>query len=177
MIFLESPWPILVVGIAAEAILAVMLIRTGRGVLLGAMAAVAAVVGIGVLIEQSVITERKQVTVTIEDAAAALEANDLPRLLKLLAPDAAKTRQEAALAMQQAEFVQVRIRNLDIHFIATTSPRTAKATFTVIATGKDRRGEVGQVTLRPFPMVVRLRLDSGRWLITDHELVEDPRGM
>ena len=132
--------------------------------------------GIGVLIEQSVVTERKQVTATIDDAAAALEADNLPRLLKLLAPDATKTRQEAITAFEQAEFVQVRIRNLDIAIIHTTSPPTAKATFTVIATAKDRRGEVGQVTLRPFPMVVHLRLDSGRWLITNHDMPDDPRG-
>ena len=31
MIFLESPWPILLIGIAVEAVLAVMLLRTRAG--------------------------------------------------------------------------------------------------------------------------------------------------
>jgi hypothetical protein len=175
MIFLESPWPVLVIGLAAEAILAVILVRTGRGVLLGAMAAVAVVVGIGLLLERLVVTDRKLVAHSIDAAAAALEANDLPRLLELLAPDAAETRQAATQALQEGEFIQVRIYGLEVAVVRTTSPPTAKATFNVIATGKFRRGEFGQQTLRPFPMIVRLRWEAGRWLITGHEFVEDPR--
>jgi hypothetical protein len=177
MIFLESPWPILVIGLAAEAILVVILVRTGRGVLLGAMAAVAVVVGIGLLVERLVVTDRKLVARTIDGAAAALEANDLPRLLELLAPDAVKTREVATEALREGEFIQVRIYGLEVAVVRTTSPPTAKATFNVITTVKDRRGMLGQQTLRPFPMVVRLRWESGRWLITENEFVEDPRRM
>jgi hypothetical protein len=177
MIFLESPWPILVIGLAAEAILVVILVRTGRGVLLAAMAAVAVTVGIGLLVERLVVTDRKLVAHSIDAAAAALEANDLPRLLELLAPDAAETRQAASAALQAGEFIQVRIYGLEVAVVRTTSPPTAKATFNVIATGKDRRGMFDQQSLRPFPMIVRLRWESGRWLITGHEIVEDPRRM
>ena len=42
---LESPWPALVFGIFAEALLGIILLRTGRGVLLWAMAGVGLVVG------------------------------------------------------------------------------------------------------------------------------------
>jgi ketosteroid isomerase-like protein len=173
MIFLESPWPIVVIGVAAEAILAVMLVRTGRGVLLGAMAAVGVAVGIGLLVERLVVTDRKLVARTIDGAAAALEANDLARLLELIAPDAAQTRDAATLALQEGEFRRVRLYQLEITVVRTTSPPTAKATFNVIATGKDRRGEFGELT-RPLRMTVRLRRESGRWLITGHELAEDP---
>jgi hypothetical protein len=175
MIFLESPWSILVIGLAAEAILAVILVRTGRGVLLAAMAAVAVAVGIGLLVERLVVTDRKLVAQTIDGAAAALEANDLPRLLELLAPDAAETRQAASQVLQEGEFIQVRIYGLEVNVVRTTSPPTARATFNVIATGKDRRGVLGQQPLPPFKLIVRLRWESGRWLITGHEFVEDPR--
>ena len=47
-IFIESPWPAILLGILGEAILAVILVRTGRGVLLVAMAGVLAASLLGV---------------------------------------------------------------------------------------------------------------------------------
>jgi hypothetical protein len=176
MIFLESPWPILLIGAAAETILLVALIRTGRGMLLGVMAAVAAVVGLGVLVEQLVVTQRKQVAATIDAAAAALEANDLPRVLELLAPDAEETREKAIQALGMGKLEKVRISNLDITIIRTTSPPTAKATFNVLAVGQLSQGGLGTLT-RYFQMTIRLRLESGRWLITGHEFAQDPGRM
>jgi hypothetical protein len=176
MMFLESPWPILIIGLAAEVVLAVILIQTGRGALLAAMAGVAAVVGIGLLVEHFAVTDRKLITQTLDEAAAAVEANDPPRVLALLASDADETRSAAKEHLGKAEFVQVKIFSLEIHVVRTTSPPTAKATFNVLATGKWRNGEFGEQTLRPFPMFVGLRYESGRWLITSHKFVEDPRG-
>lgn len=173
MIFLESPWPILLFGIAVEAILAVILIRTGRGILLAAMAGVALFVMAGVVVERLVVTEREKVARTIDGAAAALEANNLQRLLQFVSPSALATREKARWAIAQAEFIQVRIRNLDISIVHTTSPPTAKATFTVLVTGKDRNGAYGEMT-RPFPLTLHLRLESGSWLITDYKFTDNP---
>ena len=176
MMFLESPWPILVFGIIAEAVLAVALVRTGRGIYLAAMAGVAIAVLLGVLVERLVVTDRKLVAQTIDGAAAALEANDLNRVLQFVSPTADDTRERARQALGLAEFVEVKVRNLEIAIVRTTSPPTAKATFTVWVTGKDRRGDLGQVS-RPVGLVLHLRLESGRWLIADHRIVEDPREM
>ena len=78
-IFLDSPWPAILFGIIGEAVLAVMLLRSGRGVLLGAMAGVLALSLAGVGVERLVVTDNKLIAAVIYDAAAALEANDLPR--------------------------------------------------------------------------------------------------
>ena len=61
VIFLESPWPILLIGIAVEAVLAVMLLRTGQGRLLWAMLGMAAVVLLGLAVERLVVTDREAV--------------------------------------------------------------------------------------------------------------------
>ena len=58
---IEDPTPILVVGILIEAVLAIALLRTGRGVLLWAMLAVAGLTGLGLLLERWVVTERERV--------------------------------------------------------------------------------------------------------------------
>ena len=51
-IFIENPWPAILLGILGEAILAVILVRTGRGVLLVAMAGVLAASLLGVAVER-----------------------------------------------------------------------------------------------------------------------------
>ncbi|MGA2618723.1 MAG: hypothetical protein ABSF26_14005 [Thermoguttaceae bacterium] len=173
MMFLESPWPALLLGIAAEAILLVILVRSGRGVLLWAIGGVALLTALAVVVEQLIPTHRKQVTATLQGAAAALEANDLERLLETISPAAADTRAAARWALDTALFVQLQIRNLEIAINSTTSPPTARTTFTAVATGRDRRGEIEGVFSRPVRMEVDLRRESGRWLITAHRFLDE----
>lgn len=175
MIFLESPWPILFTGLVAEVILLVILFKTGRGVLLWAIGGVALVVALGVLLERLVVTDKKLVAQTLNDAAAALEANDLKKLDQFLSPSAGATRQQARAVMAEGEFTGVKIRSLDTTIVKTTSPRTAKTTFTAIISGRDRRGIMGQQT-QPFRLLVRLQWEGGRWLILDHKVLEGLRG-
>jgi hypothetical protein len=74
MIFLESPWPILLIGIAAEAVLAILLLRTGQGKWLLAMLGAGLVVLLGLLVERLVVTDGKLVQQTLDAAVAAVEA-------------------------------------------------------------------------------------------------------
>jgi enolase len=71
MIFLESPWPILFIGIFAEAILALILFRTGRGAVLWAIAGVALLVIAGVLVERFAMTDKKRYSVDGKDITSA----------------------------------------------------------------------------------------------------------
>ena len=167
MMFLESPWPILLLGLAVEVVLAITLIRTGRGALLWAMGGAAIFVLIGVAIERSTITNRKLVTQTLEGAAAALAANDFKQVDAFISPtpDGNAARQKTRWALALVEFMDFSIRNLDVKFNNTMSPPTAKATFNVIVHGKGRQGDfIGEVT-RVVAMEVELRKESGRWLI------------
>ena len=83
---LESPWPILIVGLAAETLLAVALFRTGKGKLLWAMGSVAVVVALVLLVERNTVTDTKLVRQTLEETAAGLVANSADRAKACIVP-------------------------------------------------------------------------------------------
>ena len=140
-IFLESPWPILLIGIAAEAVLAVLLLRTGQGRWLWAMIGAGLLVLAGLLVEHFVVTDRKAIINTLDTAAAAVEANDLHRLLDCVSPSAAEIRSGAPREFTRFEFRQVHIHGLEITINRLTSPPTATVAFQAVGNARDRRGE------------------------------------
>jgi hypothetical protein len=163
---LESPWPILIVGLVLESVLAIALFRTGRGVVLGLMGGVALLVLLGVLIERLTVTDTKLVRQTLEAAAAGLQANNAKLVDPCIVPgpDGGAARNLVGWALSKAEFQELTIRNLEVKFNYKTSPPTAEATFTVWVRGTDRSGAFGEV-YRPVAMDVKLRKESGRWLV------------
>ena len=178
MIFLESPWPILFLGIVAEAILLLVLFRTGRGVLLWAIGGVALVVLLGVVIERHVVTDKKLVAQTLDEVCAGLEAGDLNRVLAQISKDprAAPTREAVRDVLAGFEVIRLSIRGLDFDNVnRTTSPPTASVTFMVIATGRSRHVDMMGEGTRPGQLRVRLQRESGRWLILEHKILQDPR--
>ena len=138
MIFLESPWPILVIGIAAEAALGLALLRSGQGKWLWAMLGVAVLVIGGLLAEHFVVTDRKLITHTLDTAAAAVEGNNLPRLLDCISPEAQKVRADSDRLLHRFVFKTGRIYHLDIKINRLTSPPTAKVHFLAFGEAKDR---------------------------------------
>ena len=171
MILLESPWPILLIGIAVEAVLAIALLRSGQGKMLWAMLGVAGLLVVGLVVERLVVTDREAVENTLDTAVAAVEANDLNRLLECISPSAQKTRADARWALGRVEFRKARITDLEITINRLTSPPTAKAKFHAIGTGRDRLGESPYPSFMR-PVTVNLRREKGRWLIGDYS-VED----
>ena len=169
VIFVESPWPILFIGIAVEAVLAFLLLQTGRGKFLIAMIAVAALVGVGLIVEHFVITDRKAVTQTLDAAVAAARKNNLDGVLDCISPSAQEPRNYVRWVLGRFEVREGHISDLDIQVNRLTSPPTADATFNAVGKGRDRKGEmpydsfVQRVTLK-------LRLENGRWLVTGCEL-------
>ncbi len=168
MIFLESPWPVLLIGIAVEAVLAVLLLRTGQGRFLWAMLGVAALTLAGLLVERLVVTEREEVTDTLDACVAAVEANDLNRLLNYVSPTATQTRADARFVLGRALFETVWISNLEITINRLTSPPTAKAKFKAWVTGRDRLGEIPYRS-EPIAVTVTLRKEKGHWLVADYD--------
>ena len=81
------------------------------------------------------------------------------------APTATRRGQLIVWALSVAEFQELTIRNLEVKFNYQTSPPTAETTFTVWVRGKDRSGMVPGEISRPVAMVVKLRKESGRWLV------------
>ncbi len=100
----ENPWWIIFTGVIIEAVLGIILYRTGRGALVWAMLAVLVLMVSGVIVERLVVTERERVEMTLDGIVAALEANDLNRVLSYVALEAVETRRRAAWAMSASKF-------------------------------------------------------------------------
>jgi hypothetical protein len=175
-IFLNSPWPIICIGIFVEAVLGLILLRTGRGVLLLAMGGVLLVVLGGVALACFVVTDEKLIEASLDGCTAAMEKGDLKGVLSHVSPSAEHTRSEAARAFQYAEFIQIKIHGLDITVNKLTSPRTATAKFSALVTGRDRKGEFGTHTQPIKEFQVDFRLEGDRWLIAGHKLKDAPGG-
>lgn len=176
MLFLESPWPFLIVGLVAETLLAVALFRTGKGKLLWAMGGVAVLVLLGWLIEQNTVTDTKRIQQTLEEAAAGLVANNADRVKACIVPgpDGAPARSKTDWAFGVALFREVSIRNLEVKFNYRASPPTAETTFMVFVRGKARGSEyadLGEIA-EPRRLDVQLRKQFGRWLIYGEPKVE-----
>jgi hypothetical protein len=169
MIFLESFWPVLLIGIAVEAVLMVALLRTGRGNLLWAMIGVALFTIAGVVVERLVVTQREAVENTLDAAVDAVLASDLNRLLDCVSPTAKKTRDDARQVFGRVEVGSTYIHSMEIKIDDRTSPYTAKARFQVIGQARDRKGEIPYEGFNRA-VTVELRLEGNRWLVYDYSI-------
>jgi hypothetical protein len=166
----ETPWPAIWLGAIIVGLLAVALINTGRRSLVTAMAAVAGVVAVLVLIEWLVVTDRELVDATLENAARALERNDMS-VLELIAPDAAEIRGRAELYLPQIQVSNANIGgDLQVTINRHTSPTTARATFTARISGKSRSpGQALPYDNYVRRVAIKLRKSNGKWLLTDFD--------
>jgi hypothetical protein len=168
-IFLESPWPILSIGVVVELVLAIILWRTGLGRVLWMMLGVLAVVAAGWLLQWLVVTDREAIDSLLHDCAAAVEANDVGRVISHISPSATQVRADAREALERAEVTMAKITSLEIAVDRQAKPRIAKATFTAIGKGRDRKGEF-PIATRGCQVIVSLRYENGRWLVIDYTL-------
>jgi len=165
---LEDPTPTLVAAVLAEAVLTVALVKTGRGALLWAIAGVALLAALLLALEWLVVTDRERVEQTLSGAARALEANDPQALMAFIDPVSPMrsrvSREMSAVKVQRATFSR-----LDVTVNRLTSPPTATADFMGYVNAKDRRGEVPYENFS-HRIVVQMREDGDRWLMTGYEI-------
>ena len=169
MIFLESPWPFLLLGIVAEAVLGLVLLRSGQGKWLWAMVGVGVVAIGGLLAEHFVVTDRKLIAQTLDTAAAALQANNLPRLLDCISPGAQRVRTHSQRLLGRYHFRTSHIYDLNIKINRYTSPPTAKVHFLAFGEGEDRHGLIPRGGYSRG-VEVELRWENDRWLVTDYSV-------
>jgi hypothetical protein len=163
----EDPVWMIALGIVVEAILAVVLIKTGRGVVVALMAAVALLIGLGLLTERLLVTPREEVEQTLDGVAAALVANSLPRVLGYIAPQATELRALAEENMPHLHFTEAKVRELQVTINSRRVPPTAEANFLGVITVKDSSGRFPREHyLERF--TVMLRRDAQGWLITGY---------
>jgi len=174
-ILFENPLRIIFIGIVIEAVLGIVLFRTGRGALLWAMLGVLALTLLGVAVERLVVTEKERVEMTLDGITSALEANDLKRVLSFIAPGAVATRSRAAWAMGRIEVQSARFYRLEIIINRLTSPMTAKAAFFGYISYRDRQGE-SPYNNYGSRFVVDLRKQGDVWVVTGHVEEQEMEG-
>lgn len=133
-VLVETPVPVLVLGLLAGAALGWLYITLGRKEYLIGLGGVAALVLLGVLVERWVVTEREQIEAVLDAGAAAVEANDIARVESLLSQGGMSrvrpiVRRYAALI----EFEQVHIRNIQIQINDLSDPPIADVSLDVTA--------------------------------------------
>jgi len=173
----ENPMPVILFGVVAEAVLGIILLMSGRGVVLWAMAGVLVLVLGGVGLERLVVTEWEQVEATLEGAAAALQANDQTRLLgseEYLAESAVETRERVRYALNRIEFTKVKITDLEIKINRLTSPPTATAQITGHVRFEDLTGQMIHDNYPIKDLTLRLRRTPEGWRIVGYEWKNDP---
>ena len=170
-IFVESPWPWLLIGIGVETALAVALLRTQRGAVLWAMLAVAA------LWRRACWSSgwwsptgrpwRTRWTPPWPPSKPTTSTGCWAAFLPRPKASAAMAR----LVLDRVEVRSVWIRDLEIKVNRLTSPWTAKARFLAIGNGRDRKNEFPYDTFSRR-VVVKFRREGDRWLVTGYD-VED----
>jgi hypothetical protein len=164
---IEDPTMFIFLGILIEAVLGIVLFRTGRGVLLWIMLGVLFVCLTGIIGQRFIITERKRVIQTLDGIVSALENNDVDRVLSYLEPEAAHSRERARWALGRVEVTSASYRKLEININMLTSPPTAKVTFFGLIGYKDRKGEIPYNNYASN-FTINLRKHGDRWLVEEH---------
>jgi hypothetical protein len=173
-IFVESPWPILFIGIAIEAVLAFLLLRTGLGKYLIAMIGVALLVAAGLIVERLVVTDRERVEQTLDTAVAAVRRNDLQGALACITPSDHKARTFTTWVFGRVEFQEAYITGLEITVNRLTSPPSAEAKFLAIGRGRDRNGEFPYQGFKRR-VTLQMRLEGERWLVTGYNFEDSDK--
>ena len=138
------------------------------GYLLWAMLGVAAFVLLGLLVERLVVTDRKAGGDDARRRRGRREGQRSEPPAGLHFSHGEEARDYARLVLGRVEVEDAHIHDLEITINRLTSPRTAKAKFLAVGKGRDRKNE--------FPyqgfarrVVVELRREGGRWLVTDFD--------
>ena len=102
--FTEDSTPVLILGVVTAAILLVAFVKTSRLGLLYAIVGVALVVAAVVFIEKHTDTDTKRVRRVLDAACVAVEKNDVPGALALIAPSAKEMRNSKCCTLLPCKF-------------------------------------------------------------------------
>lgn len=164
---LEDSTPAIVLGVLLEALLALVLLKTGRRAALAAMGGVLVLVALAVLVERWVVTDREQLEELFARLAAALAARDADTVLAAIDPAAARVRSDARRVLA-ARLDEVTITDLRIALRPRGQPSTAEADLTARASSRPGRGSpAAQSVMGRF--LIQLRKEQDRWLIESYQ--------
>jgi len=137
--FVESPWPALLGGGATVLILGVAWWQSRQKFLLWATLAAVGVTAVLLVVQSLVVTDRERIEATLEQARAALQANDRAGVLATVAetPQGKKLRDQLNGYYSYIQFDRVKTgtkRDIEINYHA--SPPLATVEFLGAAYGK-----------------------------------------
>jgi hypothetical protein len=170
----EGPWPLLLTGVIVEAILVIALVRTGRAVLLWAIAGAGLLTGGLLVAERAIVTDNERIADTLDGIARAAEANDLDAILAHVAPNATAVRRMATDGLSQVTVREAHVGGLEIKINDKTSEPAALATFI----GRFRVTPRGGGSMGHETFVGRFQVglvkQNDRWLVVslDHRDVD-----
>jgi len=162
----EDPTPIYVLCGLASAVLVAVVYFTGRAVWLLGVTAALGIMGVALLIDVLVLTDRERIEDVIAEGAEAVKSNDISRVLPLISPNAPELQDLATRTMQMFKFSDIRVTTTpEIMVNKLTSPPSAKARFSAVA---HVRMPGGGTSTQPVPRKVELRFawEGDRWLVT-----------
>jgi hypothetical protein len=165
----EDPTTLIVAGLLIEVLLGIALVKSGRGILVLPMIGVLALVGLGVLVERLVVTDRERIETALEGVCRSLTANDVEGVVNHIDPDAASLRSYVRSILPRAHITDARVYDLVIHVNRHASPPIAQANFTGRVKGHfqgDGGGGEGPGLRR---LTVDFRQEGENWLITGYE--------
>jgi hypothetical protein len=163
---LEDPTLIISVGILGEVILAIILVKSGRAATLLPMLGLLVLTLLGVLLEWMVVTDAERVSDTIEAARQAVAANDVPEVLKHIAPDALELRTQVRTILPKLKIEEAKVKNIKVTVNSQGNPPTARAEFigNITVTGMNM---THQKVIQLF--IVKFRQDGDHWVMTEAE--------
>jgi len=172
--FLESPWPTVMLGLALEAILAIVLVQIRRPTVVALMIGVLAIT-VGVLVvERIVVTENEDVEDMLDGLAGALVSNDAARTMAMFTADSPR-RNEVEAILGRVTIRDARVGgDLEIRLNKLTIPPSATTYFTGRIDAKDNRGTIPyEHLIRRFK--VTLHRYNGRWQLYDYAEADRPK--
>lgn len=165
----EDPTLVIVGIVFVEAILGAFFVSTVRKEFLWAMVAMLVPLAGVLLADYLVVTDREAIELTIREGVAALEANDLDRVLALLSPSAVKTRERATWALGIVRFNSIQVSDLKVQVNRLSQPPTAEVRFFAVFRYEFKEPTpeaVYDVYAAKFKVLFEKVKD--RWLLTDH---------
>ncbi|NLS91853.1 MAG: hypothetical protein GXX96_06690 [Planctomycetaceae bacterium] len=183
-----SPIPVLLVGLVVGSALGVGYLNTRRrGLLIGMGIVLVLVVG-ALAFERSVKTDRERIAETLDQLAAALQADGLPEnspeavtdavlmlITKARTKSAERTRNMVAPNLKRAKITDASYSNLRVEIDKASIPPTAEVRFDAKVSGEGRPPWNDVVAYRTYPLEFAIKMvyekddrsDQPRWLIGD----------
>lgn len=174
--FTENPLPIVLVGVIVEAMLAIVLARTGKRSVLWSMIGLAAFVAGAVVLERYIVTPREEVRTALEEIRTIVVANDLPKLLERIDTnqEVARLRTQVQQQLANHTVTEAKINELKNDDIQVQGDRAQVKFF-----GSVDLKFAGQVAPTHFPLKfdVRLRKKDGVWIVTEATYSDPIQGL